>query len=123
MAVLMKPRNIKRYVMMKTSLFASLSLFAVLSAAPAFADDTVDEGTTVSDGTGAEGEPVVVSETDDGVTYDPQIAESGPMPNQRSVNKPSAFESSRSTSYSGEDDGDYKTIKRNGKYYKIRIKQ
>jgi hypothetical protein len=114
---------------MKTSLFASLSLIAVLSAAPVFADDAVDEGVTVSDGTGAEGEPIVVSEPDpaveDGdVQYDPQIAESGPAPNQRGVTKAPSFLSDQSkSSLNEEDDGAYKTIQRNGKFYKIRIKQ
>jgi hypothetical protein len=110
---------------MKTSLLASLSLIAVLAAAPAFADDEI----TVSDGTGAEGEPIIVSEpdpaVDDGeVQYDPIIAESGPAPNQRSVTNAPAFLSSGSkSSLHDEQDGDYKLIQRNGKFYKIRIKQ
>ncbi len=118
---------------MKTSLLASLSLIAVLAAAPAFADDEI----TVSDGTGAEGDPIVVSSPDDGtvdpvypavddgeVQYDPMIAESGPAPNQRSVtNAPSFLSSGSKSSLHDEQDGDYKMIQRNGKFYKIRIKQ
>jgi hypothetical protein len=122
---------------MKTSFFASLGLIAILSAAPAFADDATDEGVTVSDGTGAEGDPIVVSEPDGGpvepvdpavedgdVQYDPQIAESGPAPNQRGVTKAPSFLSNQSkSSLNDEDDSAYKTIKRNGKFYKIRIAQ
>ncbi len=121
--------------------FSYLALLTIASPVALTASAACANEPVISDGTGAEGEPIVVDQpteepvatedpgTDDGeeVTYDPEIAESGagrpsdPAPNERGTGtkRGSVWERASSGNNGNHGEIQYRTILKGNKLIKI----